>query len=706
MGVSTPIHYDSVVRDLTSLNLMVVLIWLFARGLERALREARAYAAELEEHKEHLQKTVEERTRDLARRSTQLEAATQVAREAAAIRDVEELLDETVRLISDRFGFYHASVFLLDDAREYAVLRAASSEGGQRMLARGHKLRVGEVEVVGYVVETGEPRIALDVGEEALYFDSPDLPETRSEMALPLRARGEIIGALDVQSREPKAFSDEDVTVLQTLADQIAVAIANAQLFDQAHQELAERKRAEEVLKRRTEQLAALYEISQDIASSLDLDETLQRIAEHTRQLTGARRSRILLVNPQAHQVLKDVLCGYPPEDGAHDYEEIEQGISGWVVREKGSALVPDVLADERSVGWDRAASARRGTKSVAVAPLMVREEVIGTLTAVNLREDPIFTPKDMALVEQLAAQATIAIENARLFEETRQRAEEMSSLYELSLTTASTLNLKEQLRLLYEQVQKLIKPDTFYIALYDEAKEELHFELFVEEEKIFPPFTRKLSEESGLTGWIVQTGQPILIKDFEKGNEGLPVEPLQIGLPPPKDYSYLGLPLKVKDRAIGVISAQSFQPHALDERQQRLLATFANQAAIAIENARLYEETKQRAEELQAAYERLQKTQEALVKAERLAAMSQIGVTVRHEINNPLTAVLGNAQWLLATDPTLSPESREILKEIEKAALRIRDVVRRLDEIEDRPVPYLGQTMMIDIHGDKKQQT
>ncbi|MGB9777653.1 MAG: HAMP domain-containing protein, partial [Anaerolineae bacterium] len=130
-----------------------------------------------------LEEEVTRRTADLARRTAQLEAAAFIARRAAEIRDVDTLLNETVRLISDRFGFYHAGIFLIDEAGEYAVLRAASSEGGRRMLARGHRLAVGKVGIVGTVAGTGRPRIALDVGADAVFFDNPDLPRTRSEMA-------------------------------------------------------------------------------------------------------------------------------------------------------------------------------------------------------------------------------------------------------------------------------------------------------------------------------------------------------------------------------------------------------------------------------------------------------------------------------------------------------------------------------------------
>jgi len=191
-----------------------------------------------------LEQQVAERTASLERRARYLEATAEVARAATAVLDLQELLSRVASLVSEHFGFYHAGIFMLDPTGEWAELRAASSEGGQRMLARKHRLRAGREGIVGYVIGRGEPRIALDVGKDAVFFDNPDLPETRSEMALPLRVRGETIGVLDVQSKEPAAFTDEDVAVLQTLADQVATAIHNAQLFEQLQASLEAERRA------------------------------------------------------------------------------------------------------------------------------------------------------------------------------------------------------------------------------------------------------------------------------------------------------------------------------------------------------------------------------------------------------------------------------------------------------------------------------
>ncbi|MBN1487226.1 MAG: GAF domain-containing protein [Anaerolineae bacterium] len=180
----------------------------------------------------------------LQERATALETTALVAQDVASVLELQELLTRVVELISDRFEFYHAGIFLLDPLGEWAVLQAASSAGGQRMLENHHRLRVGHEGTVGYVTRYGVPRIALDVGADAVFFDNPDLPDTRSAMTLPLQVRGEIIGALDVQSTEPGAFTNEDAEIMQALANQVAVAISNARLFEQAEKSVEAERRA------------------------------------------------------------------------------------------------------------------------------------------------------------------------------------------------------------------------------------------------------------------------------------------------------------------------------------------------------------------------------------------------------------------------------------------------------------------------------
>ena len=238
-----------------------IFLYLIISSLRGAVERSNANASELRvsnqqltELRDELELRVEVRTRELANRNQELdqansqihhraaqfEALTQVTQAITSIRDLQELLPHIANVISDRFGFYHVGIFLLDDANEFAVLSAANSEGGKRMLERRHRLRVGEQGIVGNVTLTGNPRIAMDVGVDAVFFDNPELPNTHSEMALPLKSGNLIVGALDVQSTERGAFTEEDIQMLGLLADQVSLAIENARLFDETRKALSE----------------------------------------------------------------------------------------------------------------------------------------------------------------------------------------------------------------------------------------------------------------------------------------------------------------------------------------------------------------------------------------------------------------------------------------------------------------------------------
>jgi GAF domain-containing protein len=304
---------------------------------------------------EGLEQRVAERTHDLERRTRYLQATAEVAHSASSVLDPAQLLSRSVTLISEQFGFYHTGIFLLDSSGEWAVLQAASSEGGQRMLARGHRLRVGQQGIVGYTTGRGEPHIVSDVRADSVYFDNPDLLETRSEMALPLRAQGEIIGALDVQSTEPDAFGQEDVAVLQTLADQVAMAISNARLFQQAQESLAAERRAYSLLSRRAWQEAL-----------------------------GAR-----------------------PTPGYRYDQNGVTPLNGHPYAYQPAERLPEL------------------TLSVKV-----RGQVIGTVNAHKPKDTDQWTEEEVALMETLTDQLGMALESARLYEDTQRRAarEELTS--------------------------------------------------------------------------------------------------------------------------------------------------------------------------------------------------------------------------------------------------------------------------------------
>lgn len=243
--LDNPINFA---RDMTGVFALIgLLIYLMITGLQNTLAKSRSVAEELSisnkelnELRNSLQQQVQERTSELRQRASQLEAVSSVARTIASMQDIDILLPSITKLVSQQFGFYHVGIFLVDPERQNAVLQAANSSGGLRMLSRRHSLPLDPHSIVGYAISYGEARIALDVGTDSVYFNNPDLPDTRSEMAIPLRVAGTVIGALDVQSTETNAFAQEDISVLTTLADQIAIAIENAHLFGETKKALDE----------------------------------------------------------------------------------------------------------------------------------------------------------------------------------------------------------------------------------------------------------------------------------------------------------------------------------------------------------------------------------------------------------------------------------------------------------------------------------
>ncbi len=338
-------------------------------------------AAEIQRSQTELEQRVADRTQALQRRAVQLQAAADVGRAATTIRDLDALLTEVTHLISQRFDFYHVGIFFLDKDEEYAVLQATNSGGGQRMLARGHKLQVGGTSIVGTATATRKPHIALDVGQDAVYFDNPDLPETRSEMALPLIVGDTLLGVLDVQSKRQAAFSDDDIAVLQVLADQVAVAIENARLF-------TENQEALELARR------AYSDFSQASWGEL----------LRARPQLGFRSTELRDLIPVSEEWSEDLLQ----------------------VSEKGESVQID-------------------PHTLAI-PIVLRDQVLGVVRLTKAEETPPWSEEEIQLMDTLIEQLEIALESARLFSDTRRRAERERLVTEITTKIRSTTDPQSML--------------------------------------------------------------------------------------------------------------------------------------------------------------------------------------------------------------------------------------------------------------------
>jgi GAF domain-containing protein/HAMP domain-containing protein len=356
------------------------------------------FIAELEDRVSQRTNDLEQRNQVLASRTEQLRTVSKVAREIVTSQDLQILLNSVARLISERFGFYHVGIFLLDENNQYAVLRAANSEGGQKMLARQHKLQVGQTGIVGYTTGVGEPRIATDVGSDAVFFNNPDLPATRSEMALPLKINDRIIGALDVQSTESNAFSQDDIELFTTLADQVAVGIYNNQLYSDTARALVE---AQNVHRQYLRQ-------------------------EWNRDLTN-RRFRAFRYTPQG-VMAREV-----------DSEDIQSAIS------TGKPIFESQLMEDST------------SRTVMAIPIQLRGETIGVIRVQDQGVDRQWSNDEMQAVQDVAQQVGVALENARLFEKTVQRAEREKKVLEITGLIRSTNDPQQMLEIAAGQIQKAL---------------------------------------------------------------------------------------------------------------------------------------------------------------------------------------------------------------------------------------------------------
>jgi len=355
--------------------------------------------ARLRQTLDGLERMVEERTAELLsanesneRRAKQFESIAQVARTVSSARDLDVLLTQITTVISKEFGFYHVGIFLLDSGKEYAILSAANSEGGKVMLTRGHRLKVGETGMVGYVTGTGHARVALDTGADATFFNNPDLPETRSEMALPLHTGEEIIGALDVQSIEAGAFSQEDISILSTLADQVSVAIQNARQFEQTRKALNEAE-------------ALSKQFAQTGWQQYTKDKNLVGIHH-----SGARTTLLHSGN------------GKEKEEG----------------------------------DWDTDPSRNKSRGAFLSLPIELRGETIGSVDVRSPDNRP-WDQDELDIVTAIIERSAIAMENARLLEESQRLASKEAKIGAVTAKISASINMRNVLQTAVEELGRAL---------------------------------------------------------------------------------------------------------------------------------------------------------------------------------------------------------------------------------------------------------
>lgn len=365
------------------------------------------------------------------RQAALLQTAARVSRSIASILDLNLLFNRTVDIICDEFGFYYAGIFLVDETGEWAVLKAGRGEAGRAMLAERHKLKIGGNSMIGAAIQNRSGRIALDVGKEAVFFRNPFLPKTRSEMALPLIAGDEVIGALTVQSELEAAFSDDDIAALQTMADQLAVAIANAKLMRQ-NQDLL--RQAE----RRTRLLQAANKVGKEVTSVLDLDTLLPKMVDTIVEAYGFYYAGIFLLDESGQWA--HLRAGYGEAGKAmlaegHKLEVGGHSMIGTCIHLNEARIALDV--GEERVHFKNPHLPY--TRSEMALPLSFGGKMLGAVTVQSV-EERAFSQDDITSLQTMADHLAVAIHNAYTLQALEAAHAEIlrNKVYE-ALTTATT---------------------------------------------------------------------------------------------------------------------------------------------------------------------------------------------------------------------------------------------------------------------------
>lgn len=344
-----------------------------------------------------LEQRVAERTKDLENRSKQLEAAAEVGRASSTFLDVDELIQTSVNLILDRFNLYYVGLFLVDKPHEFAVLRAGTGEAGKAMLARQHKIRIGEG-MIGWTVAHGQSRVASDAGEDTVRLATKELSRTRSEAAIPLRTRGQIIGAISVQSSRSDAFDQSTISVLQTMSDLVSVAIDNARLY------------------------------------------TETEIALQSTQRAYAERS---------HEDWLEILQREPD----FGYRSDRGGVSS----------ATDVWTPEMRQAWVKETTITptedtNDTNAYTLAiPIKVRGQVIGVMQTHKAGQNVSWTDEEKIMLEAIIEQLGVALDSARLYEETQVQANNERMIGEISTQMRETLDIETVLQTAAQELRKAL---------------------------------------------------------------------------------------------------------------------------------------------------------------------------------------------------------------------------------------------------------
>lgn len=548
--------------SVTCLGISIVA-WATSDYLQTALRNSKTLAGELLNQSNLLQ-----------RRAQQLQFSAEIAEKGSSSLDLAQLLQETAVLLKSQFSFYHVSIFLTDPSKTALHLREVATDVHIDLINLQYKLPIDNHSVVGWVGLHRSPRVVNDVETDEAYKEEPFLPHTRTELALPLVARGELLGVLDVQGDQPNIFAQEDIAILQIIANQIAINIDNARLFAKTESRLNETR--------------ILYEFNTLLSGTLDVGELYRRSARALTTWLHASRCIIYSWDKEEQAVTAQVDFIYDLVAGSIDQYLLD--LPTYELADRHS--MQKVLSSGQPKVWrfedtqldeiERQHLEEINLYSYLDIPLVRGKDTLGIIRLYRNKTQGTFTDSEIQLAQAMGNETAVSLANATLTSESQARVAQLSSLNRLSLALSEAPDLEQVFKSTRREILSLVEATGLAIFLLNEERTHLNWMYlhdYGEEVDLsnIPPLTL----DSGFSGYVVSSRSHLHIQSTPENRAKY--NSFQVGSTDDAYEFWLGLPLIVTNELIGVLSLQNLEPFS--DRDIELLTTITGTLAIAINN-------------------------------------------------------------------------------------------------------------------------
>jgi len=592
------------------------------------------------------------RTQELTTLPARLETLLEVSRQLSRIQPLDALLGNMAEACGSLLDTDSVGIRVVDG--DDLVLMGVC--GGARAAMSTPRLKIGE-SLTGIVAATGEPLLVRDPANDPrltpAHREAHQRRGYRAFLGVPLKLGDQVLGALSILTRREQGFSAEDVSIATAFAAQAAIALENARLYRQTEA--------------RAEKLETLSALTRLMTSAEGSPQVCQAVAQAATTLLGAASTRVAVADPVA-RVLRT-------EGGFSLDPQVEQvvtevpavpygrGLTGRIVESRTPEYIPDIGSAPQLL--NRRLATVAGLRGFAGLPLIADDQIVGVL-AIFFGERRSFTSEERELMALLADQAAIAIRNARLLQALTTRQTHLETLVDVSRQLSKIQPVESLLGTISEACGRLLGSESVGFRLV-EGEELVLAGSWGDAKEVM--ITSRLRIGESLSGRVAASGEPLVVTDLVNDPRVIPTHRESISR---RGYrALLAVPVKVGERVVGVLSIRTRREEGFSAEDLMIATAFASQAAVALENSRLYQET-------QRAYEELSQTQNQLAQASKMEAIGHLAGGVAHDFNNLLMVIMGRTELLVADLDTGDPK-RHAIELIEETAHRAADLTRQL---------------------------